>query len=463
MLPTAGHTSDKAKPPEYLLEIVRFLRSTRFEDLPPAVVDRCKRLVADTFAVVTAGNQASELKALASGYLEGARPGPCWVIGTPHRASARDAGFLNGVASTFHDFDEGNTVASAHPGSQMVPAAIAAAQELGVSGRNFLLAVVMAYEACARTAMASKMRVSVPQHGNVGTIGSAVAAAHMKGFDEERMRHTINTAAMMAMTANRQAMLDEATTRNVFSGHCALAGLIAVQMIEAGFTGQRDGIGYTYGTVIADGFEPERMVAGLGTDWLITKGYFKLHPAGRFAHAAIDAFQAALATVPAGSIGLHDIERIDVKAFQLASLLSGRRITTSFGAHFSIPFALATIFVHGRSGIDCFDIDAVRNPDVQALTAKVHVVEEPAYTRLYPEKHRCDVAIRLNDRRTIEGHCEIMQGEAANPHPPEAVERKFFDLTIPVWGADRAEKLYKGLLSLEKVPDMRTFGADFAL
>ncbi len=463
MLPTAGHTSDKARPPEYLLEIVRFLCTTRFEDLPAPVIDRCKRLIADTFAVVTAGNQTEELKALAAGYLQDARPGPSWVIGTPHRAAARDAGFLNGVASTFHDFDEGNTVASAHPGSQMVPAAIAAAQALGVSGRDFLLAVVMAYEACARVGMASTMRVSVPQHGNVGVIGSAVAAAHMMRFDQDRMRHTVNAAAMMAMTANRQAMLDEATTRNVFSGHCALAGLIAVQMIEAGFTGQRDGIGYTYGTVIADGFDPARMVAGLGTDWLITKGYFKLHPAGRFAHAAIDAFQAALATLPPGSVKAGSIERIDVRAFQFASLLSGRNITTSFGAKFSIPFALATILVHGRSGVECFDIEAVRNPEIQALTAKVHVVEEPAYTRQYPGKHLCDVAIRLEDGRTIEGRCEIMKGEAENPHRPEEVEKKFFDLTVPVWGADRAQKLYEGLLCLESVPDMRGFGQDFAL
>jgi 2-methylcitrate dehydratase PrpD len=462
MLPTAANTGN-GRPPEYLVEIVRFLCTTRFEDLPPTVVDRCKRLIADTFAVVTAGNQTDELKALASGYLEDARPGPSWVIGTPRRAAARDAGFLNGVASTFHDFDEGNTVANAHPGSQMVPAAIASAQALGVSGRDFLLAVVMAYEACARVGMASKMRVSVPQHGNVGVIGSAVAAAHMRRFDEERMRHVINTAAMMAMAANRQAMLDEATSRNVFSGHCALAGLVAVQLVEAGFTGQRDGIGYTYGTVIADGFDPERMVAGLGTDWLTTKGYFKLHPAGRFSHAAIDALQAALATVPGGRIDARDVERIDVQAFQLASLLSGRNITTSFGAKFSIPFALATIIVHGRSGIDCFDDQAVRNPDVRALTAKIDVREEPAYTRQYPGKQLCDVLIHLSGGRTISGRCEIMKGEAGNPHRAEDVEQKFFDLTVPVWGAERAQRLYEGIFALENVPDLRTFGSDFAL
>jgi 2-methylcitrate dehydratase PrpD len=40
--------------------------------------------------------------------------------------------------------------------------------------------------------------------------------------------------------------------------------------------------------------------------------------------------------------------------------------------------------VHGRSGIECFDIEAVRNLQVQALVAKIDVREEPAYTALYP-------------------------------------------------------------------------------
>jgi 2-methylcitrate dehydratase PrpD len=462
MLPSARNDALRT-PPQYLIDIARFVCTTRFEDLPPAVVDRAKRLIADCFAIITAGNQSDELKALAASYLKEARPGQSWVIGTAHRAAPRDAGFLNGIASTWHDFDEGSTIAYSHPGSQMIPAAVALAQELGVSGRELLLAVAMGYEVSARVGMASKMRVSVHPHGTCGVIGSAVAAACMKGFDEARMRNVINLAATMAMTTNRQAMLDEATVRNVYSGHSALAGLNAVQLAEAGFTGQRDGIGFTYGTVIADGFDPQRMVAGLGKDWLIMQGYFKLHSAGRYAHAAIDALQAALATVPHGRLDVADINRIEVTAFQMAALLAGKKITTSFGAKFSIPFALATILVHGRSGIDCFDMQAVANPQVQALTAKVDVTEEHAYTAAYPARQLCDVVIHLNDGRAIRGRCEIMKGEPANPHRPEEVEKKFFDLVTPVWGAERAKKLYSGLLNLEQAEDCRAFGADFAL
>jgi 2-methylcitrate dehydratase PrpD len=462
MLPSAANV-DKSTPPEYLIEIGRFVCNTRFEDLPPDVVDRCKRLIADCFAIISAGNQSDELKALAASYLRDARPGKSWVIGTAHRAPARDAGFLNGIASTWHDFDEGSTIAYSHPGSQTIPAAVAAAQELGVSGRDLLLAIVLGYEISARVGMASKMRVSVHPHGTCGAIGSAVAIARMKGYDEARMREVINVAATMAMATNRQAMLDEATVRNVYSGHSALAGNNAVQLVEAGFTGQHDGIGFTYGTVIADGFDPQRMVAGLGKDWLMMHGYFKLYPAGRYSHAAIDALQAALASVPGGRLDAADIERIDVRAFQMAALLSGKNITTSFGAKFSIPFALATLLVHGRSGIDCFDIGAVTNGHVQALVAKIDVREDPAYTEAYPDKQLCDVVIHLKHGSAIRGRCEIMKGEPRNPHRPEEVEKKFFDLTVPVWGAERAKKLYEALLALEDTADLRAFGADFAL
>lgn len=462
MLPFAA-SPDEAASPAYLTEVSRFICNTRFEDLPPAIVDRCKRLIADCFAIITAGNQSDELKALAESYLRDARPGHSWVIGTAHRAAPRDAGFLNGIASTWHDFDEGSTIAYSHPGSQMIPAAVALAQELGVSGRELLLAVVLGYEVSARVGMASKMRVSVHPHGTCGVIGSAVAAARMRGLDEARMRQVVNVAATMAMATNRQAMLDEATVRNVYSGHSALAGLAAVQLVEAGFTGQRDGIGFTYGTVIADGFDPQRMLAGLGEDWLIMQGYFKLHSAGRYSHAAIDALQAALATLPEGRLAVADISRIEVKAFQMAALLSGKSITTSFGAKFSIPFALATILVHGRSGIDCFEMQAVSNPHVQALISKVHVSEDPAYTQAYPAQQLCDVVIHLRDGSAIRGRCEIMKGEPGNPHRPQEVEKKFFDLVVPVWGAERAQKLYAGLLRLEDTADFRAFGADFAL
>ncbi len=51
-----------------------------------------------------------------------------------------------------------------------------------------------------------------------------------------------------------------------------------------------------------------------------------------------------------------------------------------------------------------------------------------------------------------------MKGEPGNPHRPEDVEKKFFDLMVPVWGVGRSRKLYDTLLSVESVPHMGEFG-----
>jgi 2-methylcitrate dehydratase PrpD len=441
MLPSADRRINTGPPP-YLVELARFACETRYDDLPSAAIARCKTVLADGIAVIAAGMQSREMQSLVTSYVSAKQPGQSAVIGARRAAAAADAGFLNGIAATWHDFDEGNTAAHGHPGTYVMPAALAFGQELNASGKDLLLAIVIGYEVCARVGAATRMRVSVHPHGTYGVIGAAVAIARLKGFDATRMRTAINIAAAMAMATNRQAMLDEATMRNVYTGHTALAGYIAVQLTEAGFTGQRDGIGFTFGTVIADGFDPEHAIAGLGTDWLITQGYFKLHPAGRYAHAAIDALENALQQVPGGWVSLSEIERIGVKAFKLASLLSGTHITTSFGAKFSIPFALATILHHHRSALDCFDDEAVANPEIQALARRVAVTEDPQYTGLYPQEHRCDVTLVLTDGSTLTGRCRIMKGDPANPHRPEEVRQKYFDLTVPVWGEARARRIY---------------------
>ena len=52
-----------------------------------------------------------------------------------------------------------------------------------------------------------------------------------KALKEAKKAGSVNVAATMAMATNRQAMLDEATVRNVYSGHSALAGQQAVQLV----------------------------------------------------------------------------------------------------------------------------------------------------------------------------------------------------------------------------------------
>jgi 2-methylcitrate dehydratase PrpD len=442
----------------YLQELAAFACRTRLADLPPQVVERTRWLVADSLPVIAAGMQQPEMQALLK---HGFRSGRAWVVGTGKRADCLDAALLNGTAGTWLELNEGNLIAKGHPGIQVLPAALALAQESGASGEALLMAIAVGYEVSSRISRAAQMKISVHPHGTWGTLGAAVAAGRLKRFDERRMLELINVSATMGMATSRQTLLDGATVRNIFTGHSGYMGLTAARLVECGFTGERDAPASIYGKVLADGFDPAKASEGLGREWILAQGYFKLHPTGRYVHSAIDALEDLLSR--SGRLDLARIERIDVKAYRLAAMLKEQRVTSSFGARFSVPFALATILFHGHSGLAAFEQAAVDNPAIQALAARVHVQEDAAYTARYPAEQLVDLRIAMSGGQAHEGRCVVTKGEPSKPHRAEELEAKFMQLGAPIWGDAVARRLLEGCLRLEELPDFSRFAEGFDL
>jgi 2-methylcitrate dehydratase PrpD len=433
---------------DYLDTLSDFVCRTRVQDLDDALRRHGRWIIADSIPVIAAGMQGAEMRALVAAQLESAAPGKAWVIGTGRRTNPVDAALLNGTAGVWLELDEGNLVAKGHPGIQVVPAALAAAQEIGASGSDLLLAVILGYEVSARISRAAKVRIAVHPHGTYGVIGAAVAVGKMKGFTPAQMRQLINVAATMGLATSRNTLLEGSTVRNIYAGHSGLMGQMAVRLVLAGFKGESDGVQSIYGRVLSDEFDPGRVVGDLGRDWLLMQGYFKLHCTGRYVHSVIDALEDALAKAPAG-FAANSVERIDVSAYALAASLNGQNITTSFGARFSVPFALATILRHGESNLTAFSEQAVADPQVQQLARRVFVVENEAYNALYPGLQRCDLKMTLRDGTVLTGRCDVTKGEASKPHSEEDLAAKFMTLARSVWSAEKASALRDVCLGLE--------------
>lgn len=449
--------------PEYLNTLAQFAGSADISSLSVAARERARWIIADCIPVIAAGMQQREMKAFAAAQLACAGTGNAWVIGAGRRANAFDAALINGTAGTWLELDEGNLFAKGHPGIQVVPAAVALAQELEVTGSDLLLAVALGYELSARISRAAQMKLSIHPHGTYGVIGAAIAAAKLRRFSAAQMVELINCAATMGMATSRQTLLDGATVRNIFTGHSGYMGLMAARLIECGFTGEIDSPAAIYGKVLSDTFDPARVVAGLGSEWLIAQSYFKLHPTGRYAHSAIDALEDLLARVPGARLDASRIERIEVRAYMLAAMLAEKHVVSSFGARFSVPFALASILVHGRSGLASFDAAAVANPQVQALAQRVDLQEDKSFTARFPAEQPVAIRIVLKDGAAFEGRCGVTKGEPANPHKPEELRGKFFDLGEPVWGRSVTQNLFESLMAIEDIVSFREFSKRFEL
>ena len=450
-------------PPQYLTTLAEFASSANLATLSDAARERARWIVADCIPVIAAGMQQREMKALVAKHLAQAAAGDAWVIGAGQRAPAIEAALLNGTAGTWLELDEGNLFAKGHPGIQVVPAAVALAQEMKVSGADLLLAVALGYELSSRVSRAANVRLSIHPHGTYGVMGAAIAAGKLKGFSAAQMLELINCASTMGMATSRQTLLDGATVRNIFTGHSGHMGLMAARLVECGFTGEIDSVSAVFGKVLSDTFDPAKVVAGLGSEWLIAQSYFKLHPIGRYGHSALDALEDLVARVPGGRLDVAQVERIEVRAYMLAAMLAEKRVVSSFGARFSVPFALASVLYHGRSGLRSFDDDAVANPQVQALAQKVDLQEDPTFTARYPAEQPVTVRIVMKSGAVYEGRCVVTKGEPANPHQPAELTGKFFELGTPVWGQAVTQQLYDGLMKLEEIGDFAAFARTLAL
>ena len=87
------------------------------------------------------------------------------------------------------------------------------------------------------------------------------------------------------------------------------------------------------------------------------------------------------------------------------------RPASLFGTHFSTPFSLATILVHGRSDLDVFGEAAFRNPQVMALASRVRMIEVPEMNANFPAEIPARVKIVMKDGQSYEGSVMVPKGE----------------------------------------------------
>ena len=436
---------------DYLDRLAEWAATTPLDALPSAVRERACLVIADSLGVTTHGMQTPEMREFVTRHLADARPGRASVIGAGRRTDPAGAALLNGTAGTWIDMNEGNLYANGHPGIQVVPLAWALAEHHGRSGRDLLAAFIAGYEVSARIKRASATRLAVHPHGTFGTIGAAVALARLHGYDPAATRTIINVSATLGIAASRRALTTGATVRNVYTGLSGSMGWLAHTLVQSGFTGEPDAVASVYGGIYADRFDPDMAARGLGDEFLLPRGFLKIHACGRYIHGALDCVETLMARHP---LPPESIAAVRVRTYAMAASLAHANVDSEFGARFSLPFALASLISHGRSGLDNYDASAVADPRIQALARRVEVTEDPDFTRAFPRRQPTEVTVALADGTEISERSDFHRGEVENPHPPAAVRKKFLDLAAPVWGRERAEDLYERVRDLERAPDV---------
>jgi 2-methylcitrate dehydratase PrpD len=286
-------------------QLAQWVVGLRYDDLPPAVVDRAKGLTLHSLASVLLGSQSlagQQAVQLITEEEAGVRHGATIMVhGT--RVTKGGAAFANSeMAMAGGKLDSFRMLT--HPGTSIVPGAFVAAETAGVSGRDFITGLVAGYEVMER--MAADFIPTVMARGFhagpvFGIFGPAVAAAKIMHFTEDQVNSTIALCASLAAgnlegpRSGGRALREGAAVRNaMLAVTLAQQGYVGGETVlegDAGFyhayAGNNKGR-LSYSFVGDTQTSLDKIATGLGQDWLFLETLYRIYSTAGYNIAHVD-------------------------------------------------------------------------------------------------------------------------------------------------------------------------------
>lgn len=462
--PTAPSAADAIP---YTRRLAEFCADLSWERIPPAVADKAKLCILDFFANVHGSLQLDTVSRVVRYVQSLGGPETASALACGFKTGLHHAAFLNGTTAEAIEAQDGLRFGGNHPGTAVIPAALAVAEERGLGGRRVLEAVVAGYEVAARVAAAVH-----PHHtlagflptGTCGAFGAAAAAATLMDLDAAGQLDALGTAGYVLPLSMAEHLMGGYTAKIVQGGQAASAGLTAAGLAGAGVTGAP----YVLeGSELNGGFtqittrnerDLSRLVAGLGEQFSISDVYLKPYTACRHTHGAA---QAALSLLEREAVEPDAIEAVHVATYPIASIAVGKPVgvnNTFVSAQFSLPYVVAACLVDGAMGPAQLRAERIADPAIVALAGKVTIGIDPEFAAVYPGKTSSRVEIRLRGGRTLAGQVDIPKGDPRDPMTAADVTAK---LQRFARARDRAavEAIARATLSLEHLSDIRELTA----
>ncbi len=366
-------------------------------------------------------------------------PAIATVFGQGVKLDPMSAGFVNCIAGNLLDYDDTHLATVIHPAAPVAPVALALAEQRGLSGQAVLEALLLGMEVECRIGLGV-----APGHydrgwhitSTCGVFGAAAAAARLIGLDAARTTHALGLAA--SQSAGIIENLPNAG-KNASMGNAARNGLLAALLAEAGWEAAPTAIEGRNGWAQAMGDAPDlaAMAGDLGVRWEVSRITYKPYPAGIVFHAVIEA--AMQLDGPA-----EDVAHVLVEGDALLLARGDRVVRTGGDSRVSIHHSVALGLVRQRAGVAEFEQDAVDDPALAAMRARVEARLDAGLPR---GAARLTATRRDGSRQVV--LVEHPTGSGANPMSDAALEAKLRDNLALGGFAPRADALVAALRGLE--------------
>jgi 2-methylcitrate dehydratase PrpD len=423
------------------LRLAEWLSRLTWRTIPIENRDLASLRLLDTLGLMLGASQC-EAAVIARERAVRGDAGSATVVGSEARAPAEWAAFANGIIAHCLDYDDTFPDSVVHPGSIVVPVALAIGEERGASGAEILTAIAGGYEIAARIARAGGRRFHERGFHASGIFAPVVAtfvAGKLMHLKIESIAAAVGLAA--SMSGGLMAFLaDGSWSKWLHIGWGNFGGILAAQLAEQGFRGPAgalDGRHNLYDAFLGNPpADFHAIMARLGDRWLGESALFKLYPCAHVIHPYID-----LALAMRADLGLEPdmVRRVTCTVAPWAVPIvcepaaEKRRPATTLQAIASLAFHVGAALVDGRVDLDTLSASARSRPALTAVAGRVGYIVSGDL-----DGFAARIELELADGRRIQREGHAAEADA------ERIGRKFRSLAERVLAPDRAEALALG-------------------
>jgi 2-methylcitrate dehydratase PrpD len=429
--------------------LAAWLVASRYDDIPADVHNQAKRALLNVLGCTLGGSREPGIETLIRTMAPFAGPPTAAIIARPERVDPLLAALVNGTEAHVHEYDDTLPRNYMHPSPPLASALFAYASANPVSGRDFVHAFVLGFEAEARIANAV-----YPAHYDAGwhitctagVFGAAAAIGKLLGLP---LRETVWSLGLAATQAAGIREMFGSMAKFWHAGRAAQNGYTAALLAQAGFTAGEHALEGPRGfaAVQAAHYDLARVTDRLGEDFELRVNAYKPYPCGIVVHPTID-----------GCIGIHRehrppaeaIESVRVRVAPLVlDLCNKREFRRALDSKYSIYHAAAIGLVRGRAGIEEFDDDAVRDPVLARVRERVVPVADPTIT-----EDQSHIEVELSDGRRLTQFVEASLGNLNRPLDDAQLEHKFLELATRVGSQDWADRMLALCRDIDRLDDV---------
>ena len=439
--------------------IAEFMQDVNYAVLPQRLRDFARFHILDVVGTALAATKFDFAQRALNGLTTMADGGSMSVLGMGATLPLKDAVIMNGILAHGLDYDDTHPGGPVHPSSSAFPCALGVAEFLDRSGRDLLTAYLIAVEISTRFGIATNgalLKSGYHTTGVAGHMGCALGAGHLMRLNTEQLVYAQGLAGSTA-SALAEHRADGAWNKRFHPGWAGAGAITAASLARSGFLGTKkiyegtDGLFRSHAGTYLNLVKADELVAGLGATWRAEEVAVKPYPVCHMLHACID---SVLALKREYQLKVDDIA--EIRALLHPAVFHSvcenpelrRKPESDYVAKFSVYYTLAAALVRGRCGFSELESEALNDPAILALAARVTYEADP--DSAYPEYFSGGAVVTLKNGKSFKHVDRINRGAGERALSGDEIGAKFLENAELVTTPARARELRDIVLDIER-------------